>query len=262
MSIPNYTGSLCVQAALQRIRDAPARKKYEHHVSTWAASMLKGVFQDQSFAMSSEVIDPHEKSKPDFLIEKVSPQKKFVKKTGGDHFEKALYQARKHIRQTLEDESDFTKECFVIVQRGMDIGFFEYHARTEDLDNYAIQHFRGCVSLTQPIFTDEDMPYSEEDLAVHGQDFDPMDKIHPDLKGHVTFNHRHERVILNQIPQDARPLSYGNYNGDIPDLVSITSDARNYTTPCVFDIEQHKEIIDYFYHYMLIQTPRKITNDS
>lgn len=69
MPIPNYTGSLCVQAALQRIRDA--RKKYEHHVSTWAASMLKQVFQDDSFAISSEVIDPHEKSRPDFLIEKV-----------------------------------------------------------------------------------------------------------------------------------------------------------------------------------------------
>lgn len=79
-------------------------------MSTWAGTMLKKVFHSDDYTMSSEVIDPHEKSKPDFLIEKLTGQDKLVrhlyvelKKVGGDHFEKALDQATKHIRATIEE---------------------------------------------------------------------------------------------------------------------------------------------------------------
>jgi hypothetical protein len=94
MSIPPYCSSRPLQAALDRIRNPPNGINYEHHVSTWAATMLKKVFHSDDYTLSSEVIDPNEKSKPDFLIEKLTDEDELVrhlyvelKKVGGDHFE-------------------------------------------------------------------------------------------------------------------------------------------------------------------------------
>ena len=86
-----------------------------------------------------------------------------LKKVGGDHFEKALDQATKHITDSIEQGSPTVKECFVVVQRGLDIGFFEFHARHEDLEN--IPNCHGCVALTQPFETGQDMPYTFEDYV-------------------------------------------------------------------------------------------------
>ena len=127
---PFYTTSRPVRAAVDRIKTPPGGVKYEHHVSTWAGTMLKKVLHSDDYTLSSEVIDPNEKSKPDFLIEKLDLYDKLVrhlyvelKKVGGDHFEKALHQATKHIQNTIEQGSEQIKECFVVVQRGLDIGF-------------------------------------------------------------------------------------------------------------------------------------------
>jgi len=127
---PFYTTSRPVRAAVDRIKTPPGGVKYEHHVSTWAGTMLKKVLHSDDYTLSSEVIDPNEKSKPDFLIEKLDLNDKLVrhlyvelKKVGGDHFEKALHQATKHIQNTIEQGSEQIKECFVVVQRGLDIGF-------------------------------------------------------------------------------------------------------------------------------------------
>ena len=102
---------------------------------------VEKVFHSNDYTMSSEVIDPNKKRKPDFLIERLTDQDKLVrhlyvelKEVGGDHFEKALSQATKHIRATIEERSDTEKECFVVVQRGLYIGSFEFHARQEELE--------------------------------------------------------------------------------------------------------------------------------
>ena len=266
MAIPNYTDTRCVKEALNRIKNPPKGINYEHHVSTWAASMLKKVFQHDNYAMSSEVIDPNEGSKPDFLIEKISDEQGLVrhlyvelKKVKGDHFEKALDKATKHIRVTLEQESIHVKECFVVVQRGLDIGFFEYHARAEDLEG--VPNFRSCVSLTQPLETDEDMPFTEQDLRDDPTiQHDPMDNIHPSLGNLVKFDNQNRRIIT-QLPETTRLLSYGNYSGEDPNLVSILKDARQYNVPCVFNIEKDTDIINYLFYYMSVQTPRVIVTD-
>ena len=204
-----------MQAALHRIKNPPTYIRYEHHVSTWAGTMLKKVFHLDDYTMSCEVIDPHEDSKPDFLIEKLTHQNKLVrhlyveqKKVGGDHFEKALDQATKHIRATIEEESDTVKECFVVVQRGLDIGFFEYHARQEDLED--IPNFRGCVSLIQAFVTDEDMPYTDEDIMSdeHTQNYDPMDKIVQSLQRYVKFDDQYRRIIVSTTLEGLKQLSF------------------------------------------------------
>lgn len=264
MSIPQYSSSRPVQAALHRIKNPPTGTRYEHHVSTWAGTMLKKVFHSDDYTLSSEVIDPHKKSKPDFLIEKLTDQDKLVrhlyvelKKVGGDHFEKALDQATKHIRATIEEESDTVKECFVVVQRGLDIGFFEYHARQEDLEYYDIPNFRGCVSLTQVFFTEQDMPFDEVDV-MNQPPYNQMVEIDQSLQRLVKFDHEHRRVIVPTTPEGLKQLSFGKYSGNDTDLLQIRDDARLYTIPCVLNIEQHQELVDYLFHYMSLQTPRII----
>ena len=54
-----------------------------------------------------------------------------MNKEGGDRFGKALNQTVKYIASTIdrkgnEDEDKSAFEVFIIVQRGLDIGFFEY----------------------------------------------------------------------------------------------------------------------------------------
>lgn len=268
MSIPKYSSSRPVQAALHRIKNPPTPISYEHHVSSWAGTMLKKVFHSDDYTLSSEVIDPYEKSKPDFLIEKLTNQDKLVrhlyvelKKVGGDHFEKALDQATKHIRATIEEESETVKECFVVIQRGLDIGFFEYHARQEDLEGFP--NFRGCVSLTQAFRTDQDMPYTDEDIMTDQdtQNYDPMDKIDQSLQRYVKFDDQYRRIIVSTTLEGLKQLSFGNYRGNNLDLLQIRNDARLYTVPCVLNIEQHQELIDYLFHYMSLQTPRIIIPD-
>lgn len=238
-------------------------------MSTWAATMLKKVFHSDDYTLSSEVIDPHVKSKPDFLIEKLTDEDELVrhlyvelKKVGGDHFEKALDQATKHIRATIEEGSETVKECFVVVQKGLDIGFFEYHARQEDLEEEGIPNFRGCVSLTQIFSTDQDMPYTDEDLMdpvenEYNRNYDPMDKIDQSLRRYVRFDHKCRRIIVPTRLEDLKLLSFGNYKGNDPDLLRIRDDARLYTVPCVLNIEQNQELIDYLFHYMSLQAGTK-----
>ena len=260
MPLPRYSSSRPVLAALHRIKNPPTGISYEHHVSTWAATMLKKVFYSDDYAMSSEVIDPHEKSKPDFLIEKLTHQNELVrhlyvelKKVGGEHFAKALDQATKHIRATIEEGSDTVKECFVVIQRGLEIGFFEYHARLEDLKG--IPNFRGCVSLTQVYTTDEGMPFTDTELP---ESYDPKDKIDPSLRPYVEFDNKNQRIIVPSRLEGIKLLSFGNYSGKDKDLLKIRDDAKLYTVPCVFNIEQDQAQIDYLFHYMSLQTPRII----
>lgn len=272
MSIPQYSYSRPVQAALHRIKNPPTGISYEHHVSTWAGTMLKKVFHSDDYTLSSEVIDPYQNSKPDFLIEKVTNQDKLVrhlyvelKKVGGDLFEKALDQATKDIRATIEQESETVKECFVVIQRGLDIGFFEYHARQEDLKEKGISNFRGCVSLTQVFSTDEDMPYTNEDIMDYADtlNHNPMDKIDQSLQQCVGFDNQYQRIIVPRAlaTTGLKQLSFGDYRGNNKDLLRIKNDAKLYTVPCVLNIEQDQDLINYLFHYMSVQTPRIIVPD-
>jgi hypothetical protein len=269
MSIPSYCSSRALQAAIHRLKNPPKHINYEHHVSTWPCTMLKKVFQSDDYTISSEVIDPNEGSKPDFLIERLNEKNELelvrhlyveLKKVGGDHFEKALDQVTKHIQKTIEEGHHTVKECFIVVQRGLDIGFFEYHARHEDLQEKDIPNFRSCVSLTQVFDTDEDMPFTEGDLEIMGY-HNPMKKIHLSLHQHVEFNKEYQRIILPAQVSGLKELSFGKYKGNNQDLRKIHEEAKSYSVPCVFNIEKHQEFIDYLFYYMSVQTPRQIVTD-
>ena len=65
-----------------------------------------------------------------------------------------MNQTVKYIASTIdrkgnEDEDKSAFEVFIIVQRGLDIGFFEYFNGEAELVEGGTDHFRGCVSLTQ-----------------------------------------------------------------------------------------------------------------
>ena len=146
-------------------------------------------------------------------------------------------------------------------KRGLEIGLFEYHARQEDLE--VIPNFRGCVSLSQVFATDEDMPYTDEDIMSneHTHNYDLMDKINLSLKRNVQFDDEYRRVIVPTTFEGLKVLCFGNYSGNDTDLLRIRDDARLYTVPCVLNIEKHAVLIDYLFHYMSLQTPRKIIPD-
>jgi len=94
-------------------------------------------------------------------------------------------------------ESDTVKECFLVIQRGLYIDVFKYHARQEDPEG--IPNFQGCVSLTQAFGTGEDMPYIDEDI-ISDEDtwnYNPMDKIDQSLQPYVKF----DDAIIPQYPK-------------------------------------------------------------
>jgi len=64
--------------------------------------------------------------------------------------EDAVEQTTAAIYETVDKKGNQTEnfEVFLVVQRGMDIAFFEYHTDTTNLTEQGIYHFKGCVSLT------------------------------------------------------------------------------------------------------------------
>lgn len=267
-NIPLYTASRYVDIAFRDIEKPPTKDKngkpnyLEHHVSTWMGTMLKKVFQSDDLSLGAEVIDVNTGNKPDYLIKKLDEKDELIphlyvelKKTGGDHFEKALDQATNYLQKTIEERSEEIKECFIVVQRGVHIGFFEYHARHEDLKD--IPNFRNCTSLTQIMDTGEDNPYVSDDRPPDWNQ-DQYKNLHTDIRPHAQFNQDFQRVILPNIPLDLQEISYGKYRGKNPDLVKIHNDAKGYTQPCVFNVQQHKREIDYLFHYIAMQNARVI----
>ena len=232
-SVPNYLSSLALNRAKWRIENPPNNKYYEHHVGSWTATLLKNVFTNDPWLLTSEKADEHSFKKPDFVIEKALSNEEShmhliceIKKYGGDRMEKALDQAVNHIAETIDDLGNNNNnkfEVFILVQRGLDIGFFEYHNDISNLDEEGIGHFRGCVSLTQ------NQPTGH---AV-------IDENTPDLKP-LFFDSGKLRTekLTNEDEQNIR------------------DEAMEYNIPCIFNINHHHNEINHLIHHILTNEPR------
>ena len=136
-----------------------------------------------------------------------------------------MNQAVKDIAATIDDwgfNPDNGFEVFVIVQRGLDIGFFEYHNAQSNLDEDGIPHFRGCVSLTQ------DIPCSEPAV---------VPSTTAGLRT-LMFDDARLRTLADRDQQEVREVAW------------------SYETPCIFNINDHEAEINLIMNHMLIKRPR------
>lgn len=180
--------------------------------------MLNNVFARDPWAITPERMNDDEKSKPDFVIEKLEGNKLTlyiiceIKKRGSqDHLYKALDQAVRDIQVMVEG----TKEVYIIIKRGLDIGFFEYNIDEEGLDMEEAKHFKLCVSLTQ-------------------------DR----LKGGA--------IVSSKTPslKTLLPASVKVKSDD------LEKEAKKYDTPCIFNLDDHKKEIDNIFLHILNNKPR------
>jgi hypothetical protein len=242
-----YTPSLALQGAVERIKNPPVvlnkknehvQTKYEHHVGTWACTKLKEIFFDQNWAITPEQMDPNTKKKPDFVVEKAIQPNSLQSIPGptitmklhlamelkkeGQRIEDALVQLCESLEETIDTKGNIHNsefEIFAVVQSGLDIGFFEFHMDESNLDEEGIPHFRGCVSLT-------------EDYLINGVLQVPIPNKPNDLKN----------LFLN----------YDKLRKETP----VRSDAKKYTTPCIFNLEKHQQLVHDIFQHMANHEPR------
>lgn len=236
--IPSYSRERALLLAQERISQPSATFKptcYEYHVGTWACTMLSKHFEDD-FLITPEMFTRGTNKKPDFTIEKFCEDKedksKFhavyeLKKQGGEYLDRALGQAANAISQLCDVDEGWI-EMFVIAQRGMEIGFFEYLSYTNMMEDAGITHFKSCVPLT----------YLHKDL----------------LFGNDEAKSAIEQLSAN-LPDTVMPLVYGH-----PGRKSTESlaEADEIDTACVFNLATHKDEIDFLFHYIATQNPRKM----
>lgn len=196
---------------------------YEHHVGSWAFTMVSSVFNGPQWILTGEKIDANSKKRPDIVIEKMNSQNTDaypyflmeLKSSDGDRLEDALAQTVQDIEETMEN----TIEAYIVVQRGTKIGFFEYHNDISNLDEEGIPHFRGCVSLTQT-------------YTIEGVD----------------------TPVINVVPNNLDHL-YHNYSR-LRKQTDTREDAALYNIPCVFDLDKHETEINFLFHHMANIEPR------
>lgn len=143
-----------------------------------------------------------------------------------------MNQTVKYIASTIdrkgnEDEDKSAFEVFIIVQRGLDIGFFEYFNGEAELVEGG--NFRGCVSLTQDT--------REYETRV----------MNPAVVPSAT-------VGLKRLMFDDQRLQ-----GVPDDEQKVRDDASSYPTPCIFNIDEHEHEINLMMLHMLTKEPRKTT---
>lgn len=157
MSTLLYTQYRSIQLALTRVDTSD--EPFEHHVGTVVNSLLHLYFPNGTWTITPEKIQPDRK-RPDFVVERIENNASLqphlfveIKKKGGDSFAAAMRQAGDATVEVLDEmgvqNSNFA--TFVVVVRGMEIGFFEYYNYRELLDDEDISNYEGLISLTQPI---------------------------------------------------------------------------------------------------------------
>lgn len=225
----NYLSSPVLQKAKEEIENPSHKTHYEHHVGTWIGTLLKNVFTGDPWAITSEKADNHSKKRPDFVIDKLENNNLYmhlvceIKKHKGDRMENALNQAISGLIQTMDEtgnQRDNMFELYVIVQRGVNIGFFEYHNDVSNLEEEGIKNFRGCVSLTQD--------------QTNGT------AIIPDT------THGLKRLMFDD----------GNLRSTNDEEKRLRNEAKGYNIPCIFNLNLHAYEIDSMMTHILKNPPR------
>jgi hypothetical protein len=184
--------------------------------------MLKTVFHGPEWIITPEKTDENSKKRPDLVVEKFEDGKAEhylfmeLKASNGDRFEDAISQVVDEIAETMEEGI----EAYVVVQRGLKIGFFEYHNDVSNLDEEDIPHFKGCISLTQNY---------------------PID-------GKVT------KVLSEPLPAGV-DLLFHNYT-KLRKVTDNREAAEEYKTSCIFDICKHQKVINLLFDHMVNKKPR------
>lgn len=234
MAVPNFCAQPSLRSAKWRIQNPPEvhgnkviePKPYEHHVGSWAFTMISSVFHGPFWIITAEKTDTTSKKRPDIVVEEAYDDEKKepgpylfmeLKSRTGDRLEEALNQVVEEIAETMESSI----EAYVVVQRGTKIAFFEYHNDISNLDDEGIPHFRGCISLTQS-------------YNIQGK----------------------EKAVLNNKPNDLENL-YQNYDR-LRKKTDLRDEAKEYEEPCVFDIgkPEHEDYINLLFHHMANKEPR------
>jgi len=73
MAHPNYQATPALQFAETRILNPPEGTQYEHHVGSWACTMLGQVFNGPGWIITPEKTNPTSGKKPDLMVEHIIP---------------------------------------------------------------------------------------------------------------------------------------------------------------------------------------------
>lgn len=140
-----YQETPALKFARERITNA--KRTYEWHIASWATTIISQHFHGNSWILTPEMYIPGTvkgKRKPDFVVEKVVDNDGYFwpafvfKQAKGDRFEKALAQIADTIHFAVQEMGDQylgdRYEAYIVVVVGTNIGFFEYHKNTCNLD--------------------------------------------------------------------------------------------------------------------------------
>lgn len=223
---------------------------YEHHVGTWAMTMVIRHFQDL-YLVTPEKHDSNTNKKPDITIEIYDPEEPDysrvhavyeLKKKEGDVFEKILDQLKTAIYESADIDQNF--EIFALAQRGMEIGFFEYFSYGNLLDgddiddDDVIENFRCFVPIT--LKNNRLVCQSPEDEESREKVDNLLENMSTEKKGKM--KHLVDRTVRG---------------GNI-----FTKEAQKVKTQCVFNLNRHEEEIDFLFNHLATTLPRKIRDDE
>jgi len=148
---------------LDRIKNPSGTGKHsEHHVGTWAMTMLKHIFNGLWAITPKQGNDPSD-IYPDIVVEKdggaaILQPVLFCKleKKGGGSLVTILTHLAGAITEAMDQQgSSSTSQkysTFAYVQRGTEVGIFEYHNVGTILDENRVPHHKGFVPITQGYF--------------------------------------------------------------------------------------------------------------
>lgn len=195
------TPSYCPTKALDYLEEiiAKGRKVREWYVSAWATTILKKVFPDDQWILIPERANEFSGKRPDLVVLKHNmPYLLYeVKAPKGDRLEKAIYLTLNNLHIWV-DAYEIT--LYIIIQRGCNIAFFEYHDNSEDLDAHNVPHIWHCVFLTQRV----------RDGNTYTRPIDTLPK------GVLPLYHNHKKLKKTDD--------------------SIRNKAKNYKKKCIFDL--------------------------
>lgn len=252
--VPDICSAVSLHMAADRISD-PALGSYEYQSVTLGLTMLAKTFNHDHWALTPESHDGNRSAKkPDLLVElvyiskgyRIYPAKRsdyrpdgpeltmgiqviYEAKASetGDRFEQALAQVTDHqIPQRCGNEYTM----FVVVQRGLRFGFFEYHKDKQQLDRLGIPHFRGCVPVTHDF----------NNSLGEFRNFFPVGYQLPGGVLHLYHDTRSLRGLSNVAAQ------------------AIRTEAEAMATPCVFNFHSHPREINHVLARMAFDRPRAV----
>lgn len=145
--------------SLHRILDINNSK--EHWTSTSTSGLLQNYFDINKFIITPEKVQEGSGKRPDYTIEKLEDDELVhhlfaeVKSIASStNFDGILDQLDTAILQTV-DSSCVNLSAFIIVMKGIKIGFLEYHSYVSLLNEYNIPNYKGFIPLNYNILENE-----------------------------------------------------------------------------------------------------------